>query len=439
MYRRLLLLFFTIFLTGIISHSLAFANSPNTLKEGYNDKLVSHYIIAFDQSVGKYRIQYLNPQLLSILDDILNDNNFDKKKDYLSVVGYTLEAGKPSMERFVRPFKDSNGDILWIHLGDRGLKDLFPLWPQGQPILDVSAQPYGSMQSLAKPYAIMETVIPEGSKEKAEKTILLIVSDEVINGIDDNYAQEWKNLSSIPGANYKEFKNQSKEVFDKVKKFNEDFNFIQIPIQYGDKQMTRIGISNDSNYKIIPYELISTEKPSVHSVTDLPSPLPFKRVKGGYALEMDSLYVEPNHTVEEISILTMNGDTIVNTSDLKGEFFVPSQLLSNGDSVRVHMNIALKDGMYNGMLMTPDNYRYPGLENRQKVRLANDYQILGFIPLADWMWPEWWSNDMFTVILVWDILILLVLIIILYIIGYKALKKVATYTPQDRDVKIHHL
>lgn len=401
--------------------------------------LTYHYIIAFDQSIGKYRPYYLDKSLLETLDNLLASNYFNGERDYLSMVAYTLEAGRPSMERFVRAYNDMEGEILWIHPGDKGISKRFSEWPSGQPLLDLSAQPFGSMQSLAKPFAIMETVRLENSHQKADKTILLIVSDEVINGLDDNYAQEWRNISTIPGADYKAFNLQSVEIFNKVKDFNEEFNFIQTPLLYGNKKSEKISLSSDGVYKIVPYELVSTEKPSVHSITDLPSPLPFQRVKGGYSLSLDSLYVAPYHKFMELTILSMKGDTLVNSHNPQGNFFVPSRLLSNGDSVRIHMNIALNDGMYNGMLMSPNNPRYPGLEQRQKVRLANDYQILGFIPLADWMWPNWWRNDMFTVILVWDIIIIGILIGILLYIGYKALKKWATYVPHDKNVKIHHL
>lgn len=54
-------------------------------------ELPTHYIIAFDRSIPRCHRYYESSEILKILDKILLENNFDYAKDYISIVGYTLE------------------------------------------------------------------------------------------------------------------------------------------------------------------------------------------------------------------------------------------------------------------------------------------------------------------------------------------------------------
>ena len=155
---------------------IIFATLPSNAHE-----LTSHYIIAFDQSVPLYRNEYLSRNVIQTLDKILAENDFKQGKDYISIVGYSLEH-TPSMERFVRPYKDSkNNDILWKQY-EHSLSNNLANWPNGQPMLNLDSGSPSSMQSLAKPYAIMETKGKGDSIALVDRTILILVTDEVVNG-----------------------------------------------------------------------------------------------------------------------------------------------------------------------------------------------------------------------------------------------------------------
>lgn len=403
------------------------------------DSLPTHYIVAFDQSVGKYSSDYQTPSVLSKLDRVLVDNGFDSKRDFVSIVGYTMELGRPSLSRYVRPYTDVEGDkIIWRNIGDGSLRKMFPKWPAGQPSLNPGAAPFASLQSLAKPYIVMATAERKDTTTSVDRTVLLLVSDEIVNGTDDNYAQEWSNVSTINGADYSAMRGLSNTAFAMARNFNEEFKFIQIPIKQGKRDVTRIPISYDGMYKIVPYEVISAEKPSIHSVTDLPSPLPLQRVRGGFRVNVDARSINPKYSITGIEVTDTRGNIIGRSKTGRFDFVIPSGNVHLGDTLGVKMSLLLKDGLYNGSRISSDNPRYSGgMSVRQVVHLQDEAKILGILPLSDFFW--WWSpDDIYTAVMIWDIIIILLFITVVLFIGYRVLKRIATYVPRDCDIFISH-
>ena len=399
--------------------------------------LSKHFIIAFDQSIGNYKPVYSSSLPLIELNRLLMENGFNQESDYVSMVGYSMPLGNPSIEDFVRPFTDKNGQpIIWIIISESSLSDYFPNWPQGQPVLDAQKAPFGSMQSLAKPYIVMETHNHDGKTFKADKTILLIVSDEVINGTDDNYTQEWNHVSVTPGANTVKFKSLSNGVFKTMNNFNEEFKFIQTPLKYKGKERERIALTGDGNYKIIPYEVIPAERPSIHSVTDMPSPLPLKRVKGGFKLNMETQAINPKYQISDIKIASAKGNILGESADGTFDFVIPSSAISEGDTLRVEMKLLLKDGLYDGSVISADNERYKaGMSVKQVVKLQDEAKVLGLFPLRDIFW-WWFPNDIFTAVMVWDFILGLIAVIILGIIFYTLFVRINRYKPTNNNLRI---
>ncbi len=260
-----------------------------------------------------------------------------------------------------------------------------------------------------------------------------MVTDDVSNGGHNDYAKEWANISTAGGANTARFRQIQNDVFAQMQDFNNMFKF-EVP-----KKKAETPISPNGGYKILWHELIPSERPSIHSATSLPSPLPLQRVRGGYNLNLDTQTLSDLYEINKFEILSSTGDTLVSSPTATGLFHIPSSKLTNGDSINVRMHLALKDGVYNGVVMTPDNVRYAaGLSNKQKVKLADDSKIFGFIPLWDWIW--WWApNNAFLAVIIWDLIIGFIIIVIILILGYRWLKKSATYVPEDKSIKITHL
>lgn len=396
----------------------------------------NHYIIAFDQSIGKYRPDYLSKNILKTLDDVLISNAYDSDSDYVSMVAYTMEMGNPSIDKFVRPYFFDDSPVLWKQIGDKSLSDLFPNWPIGQPQLDQNSAPFGSMQSLAKPYIVMETKERLDSLAVAGKTYLLLVSDEVVNGTDDNYVQEWNNVSTSLGADYNKFRNLAPKVFETMQNFNEEFKFVQVRLKHNDKSLTRIPISSDGMYKIIPYEVVSVERPSIHAISDIPSPLPLQRVRGGFRINVDSHTLSPKYEISKIQIYDSAGTILGSTDSGKFDIILPSSKIEVGDSLTLSLSIILKDGLYNGVIITPENPRYhDGMTIKQAVKIQDEAKVLGILPLADAFW-WWFPNDIFSAVMVWDLIILLVLIVVIGYVLYRWFVRINAYKPSNDKLKI---
>ena len=400
-------------------------------------ELPNHYIIAFDRSVEGRRTYYESSEILKTLDRTLSDNYFNYSQDYISIVGYTMEYGYPSIDRYVRPYSCNDVPIVWYKLEGNNISELFPNWPIGQPTLDYHNSPYGSMQSLAKPYSVIATRSQKNTESLANRTFLYVITDEVVNGTDDNYRQEWKNASTCKGANNSIFDNISDEVFDTLQKFNEEFKFLQIQLNRDNSMVGNIPISADGVYKIVPYEVVSVDRPSVYAITDMPSPLPLQRVKGGFLLKIDTHSLLEKYIIKDISILTSDGQLLGTSDSGKLELFIPSEKVNVGDIISLSLTVILKDGLYDGVIISPANTRYhDGMVVNQVVKIQNEAKILGIMPLSDSFW-WWFPNDIFSAVMIWDLLILLILIFIVGYIFYRCFVIINTYSPANDKIKIN--
>ena len=399
-------------------------------------ELPNHYIIAFDRSVEGRRIYYESNDILKIIDKTLLENNFNYNQDYISLVGYTMEYGNPSIDRYVRAYSTNGTPIIWHKLKENNILKLFPNWPSGQPTLDYYNSPYGSMQSLAKPYSVIETRNQKNSETLANRTFLYVITDEVVNGTDDNYRQEWINASTCYGANYSIFNNISDEVFDTLQTFNEEFKFLQIQLNRDSSIVDKIPISADGVYKIVPYEVVSVDRPSVYAITDMPSPLPLQRVKGGFLLKIDTHSLSEKYIIKDISILTSDGQLLGSSDSGKLESFIPSEKVNVGDVISLSLTVILKDGLYDGVIISPANTRYhDGMVVNQVVKIQDEAKILGILPLSDSFW-WWYCDDVVSAVVVWDVILFLVFIILICILAFVIFKKITYYIPENKVIKI---
>ena len=393
--------------------------------------LTTHYIIAFDQAVPLYRHIYLSPMMINTLDRVLDDNGYKKGIDYVSMVAYALE-NNPSMDRFVRPYKDVKGnEILWKRY-KYGLAGNLEKWPSGQPLLNIESGSPSSMQSIAKPYIVMETKEKGDSSRVVDKTILLMVTDDVVNGSDDNYQQEWYRVKGISGANFGNYTKIESDVFNTMRKFNEEFKFVRDTINYNFAKRSQISLSPDGQYRIIPYEVVSAEKPSIHSVTDMPSPLPLKRVRGGFRVSTNVSSINPKYSIKDILITGKRRELLGQSNDGNFDFLIPSDKVSAGDTIDIAMSLLLKDGFYNRSLISYKNDRYKaGMTNRQVIKLQDEAKVMGLIPLYDTFW-WWFPNNVTYAVLLWDLIIVIIFVLlIMYLI-----KRFSTYTPSSDKVTL---
>ena len=200
--------------------------------------------------------------------------------------------------------------------------------------------------------------------------------------------------------------------------------------------LERIPLTPDGNYKIIPYEVVAAEKPSIHSVTDMPSPLPLKRVRGGFKLNMETQAINPKYQISSIDIATVQGDSLGRSEDGTFDFVIPSSAISEGDTLLVAMKLLLKDGFYNGAAISPINDRYrAGMSVKQVVKLQDEAKVFGRLPLNDFFW-WWYPNDILRAVILWDFIIGLICAIVFGFMLYVAFVRINRYKPSDNNLKI---
>lgn len=389
--------------------------------------LSTHFVIAFDQSLEtRFHDAYRSGDVLNSVNVVLKNAGYDDSRDYVSVVGYSLAFDNPSVEDFVRPYLDAdNNPLIWSKIKSGDLKTAMSNWPYGQPVFNTSTR--GSMQSMAKPFAVMETKRQAtASTPRMERTLLLMVTDEVVNGHDDNYANEYQRAGSCVGANTARFRELEGQFFGQIREFNEKFKFVQA----FDKSVVL------GDYKVVPYEVLSADMPSLYSVTDFPSPLPLQRVKGGFRLDTDVAATNGGYAIEKILVFRSNGSCIAYSPDGALHQTLSSGDLTPGDTLYAELTLALNDGLYDGAVISPHNPRYAnGMTSRQVVRIQDEAKVLGIVPLSDAFW-WWFPNDIFTAVMIWDLIILMIVIVAVAYVLYRSFVAINAYSPSNDKIKI---
>lgn len=376
---------------------------------------VGHVIVAFDRAIPNYQSKYSDVSTLCSIDNFIKQElQFDKL--YLSVVGYALNGKYPDIGRFVMPYTDSVGKpVLWCNY--ESLVKQFPHWPLGEPTGTRNYVNPASMQSLAKPYCVMETAVREKS-QWAEATYVLFVTDEKVQGIDDDYAAEWKKMNSY---NYGAYKRIEHQVFQRLQRFNEKYRF---------EIHKRITLYNQ--YAMVMYKLLSASKPSIFSVSDMPSPLPIRRVRGGYMIDCRVKSKEVNYKVCDWTVIGADGKAFERNSE--GNLFVRSSMLNDGDSIEIRMVLQQADSLYGGVLLNKSNCR--GMALRQAVRINDGNKIWGVMPLSDTFW--WWMpDDVMAAVKIWEYIIFILFISFLAYIYRTLSKYLGLYRPSNKRISMN--
>lgn len=372
-----------------------------------------HVIVAFDRVIPNYESTYCNVGTLTSIDDFIKKElRFDDL--YLSVVGYAMNGRHPNIDGFVAPFTDWGGKpILWQHY--ESISIFFPNWPKGEPSKIDNYNKPGSMQSLAKPYCVMETSVKDDKSSDA--TFILFVTDEKVQGIDDDYSREWEEMSWYNREAYGKIHDS---VFKMLQQFNETYRF-----EFRKRKTI------DDEYVIASYELLPAEQPSIYSVSDLPSPLPIKRVRGGFTLACQVESRNPHYEVKDWAVYNSSGSSFERNEE--GKVFINSNELKDGDSLEVRMIMRMSDDLYGGFLLSRSNCT--GMSLKQVIKLQDETKVLGIMPLWDAFW--WWSpDDVMTAVIIWDLIILLILIAITAFVCYVVFVIINTYHPSNENIKL---
>ena len=373
-----------------------------------------HVIVAFDRAIPNYEYTYRDVRTLSIIDNYIRQElRFDNL--YISVVGYSMNGGYPDIDDFVVLYTDrESNSVLWQNYNS--LREIFPYWPQGEPDKMSNYYRPGSMQSLAKPYCVMETAVKDVNNV-ADATFVIFVTDEKVQGVDDDYSREWEEMSWYNKGAYGKIRDS---VFEKLQQFNETYRF-----EFRNRKTI------DREYVIASYELLPAVQPSIYSVSDLPSPLPIKRVRGGFTLACKVESHDNHYEVKDWAVYSSTGSLFKRNTD--GNLFIKSNELKDGDTLEVRMMMRMSDDLYGGFLLSRRNCA--GMALKQKIKLQDEAKVLGIMPLSDGFW-WWFPSDVMTAVMIWDLLILLALIAITVFVFYIVFVIINTYHPNNKDIKL---
>ena len=413
------------------------------------DSLRSHFIIAVDVAYGNTAPLHFiqSPVVRDYLFNLLEVNGYDGK-DYLTFVSYALNLSNPNFDTFVSLATDLNDKpILWRKYENALLaKNKFGAnW--GNITVShhqkfIQGAPIASMQSLAKEY-ILKTTSLQNQDVICDETILLMITDEIVNGVDNNYVNEYNNISTLGCSSSYKFRKLKQQVFDYVEKCNSSYRFQRAKLKCingltysdGDSYFTFNNVGPQiTNLKIVPYRVLPTKSPAIQTITNIPSLIPFRIVKGGYKLKLDVKMLDKMFEFGSLDLVLPNSRHKIANHE---ELFISHEELSDGDSIALELEVLYKDGIYNGITMSPSNPTYKNwMTLNTEFRLQQDAKIMGIIPLKDGLW--WFFPDNVRMAIVtWDIIIILVFIMIICYVAFGIFRRITRFTPSNKDISLN--
>lgn len=399
-----------------------------------NAHLNRHFIVAIDGAMPKYTYELLKTSTKDYVENLLNKYFDYNKKDYLSLVTYQIDLSNPDFNRFAFVPQLSNGNrAAWIQQSEVDFSALGD-WAsmvaiQHNRLVGINK---ASFQSAAKQYILK--AVQQKTNLGTNETYIILLSDEKVNGVDDNYQLEWNNISTSKDSRIAPYR---EEVFSKLKNINQRFLFEPTKF-YGQYKHEFAHISKEP-FVLAVYKVRPTIIPSIQSIANIPAQLPFKKVRGGYAFDLDLSTIDPMYSVIKTELTLNDKNKKYSTKGCKQTQTIDKQLLAEGDTVTFKVWLNYKDGIYNGLVMNPYDEDYKkGLTITQSVVFKDDAKIFGKITMPDFLW-WFWADDVQAIVIFWDVVFILLFIIIICIFAYKGFKTVTAYIPNNDSIKISHM
>lgn len=388
--------------------------------------LSRHFIVLFDESVPQYR-DCAASKIYSGVEQMLDTLGYGTEDDYLTLAGYSLNLDYPDFDKFIDIYTDDSGDaIKWSKVSNSDLASLIAWTPRQERWSGVEKR--GSMQSLAKQYAMI-AARPESNTLLADETYVLCITDDRINGGVSTYQQEW--TSVLNNDNYKRFGELKDGVFAAMDQFKNwiAFDLLDINIEISSKQY-------QESYKVVAYRARPTREPAVGASVQIQTQV--RRTRGGYVAGL--LYPQENahYVVRGIHF----NDELAESQDLKVSDEVQwvrlSERSNDIDSLVVNVDVQMVDGFYNAFRFSGLHPNYPGMKVRQKMIMFDEPKVLGFFHLPNAMW--WWSgDDIYLAVHLWDLIFVVIILIIVCYAFYKLFVHITTYEPDLEDIELKNL
>ncbi len=381
------------------------------------------------------------------ISTFLKDHGLYKEGDFLTVASYSFnlaENGGRNFNTFVTIPKGFDGKPLaWIQpKRSNPLGVMATDWASISNGQHVAKQPAGaargSLNSM-RLFFTMKAVSGADPNHEANSLYIVTISDDLHQG-NDNIAGEFRTLFSISDMSKPsktKLENEAKRFSGEVKR---NFSFI-------DSDTKVIATGAFTNGTAFPYQIKVTEvrptrEPSIQNILHLPAMPELKRVRGGYSLNIKDPQVDSTYTLEKLELTLVSGrDTTTHTAlGGKGlEVTIPFSMASaRQPEATLRAWVRLNDGIYNSLVLSPYSDDNPGLVMSQRLMPREEAKIFGVLKVSDAFWPPF-IKSYDTLVTIYTILLTFILTIAILVFGYIALKKIGTYEPKDKDIRLRHL
>lgn len=387
----------------------------------------NHIIIAFDNFVDYENVLgnsgFMQRQINSILKDE-NGSPLLGDSSYVSIVTFGLGRDNPDFSEFAKVSSANGQPLLWREY--TGWKDIFPSGTA--QVLDKSPSrfrgPGFSLLSGAKPFIISAAKSP-GADKVAERTFILMVTDDHYNG-NDNYRKEFQTYQEVGGkASEKEFTRQ-------VTQYHTLFKDVE-------KDRKMIGSGHASPYYLILLEVVPTNIPSINGVLDIPANLNIHREPRVYRIDFDSRSVDDLYELRglDVKVIGKDGKIYRGNADTDGhlDMSIPTGAVDPKDiNVKLSGVVLQKDGLYDGLLASPENPNTPRMQASRSLSVAGGGRIFG-MTMPDALW-WWYPSDADKAAFLWEIILILAL---LALSGYaikRYNKRTTLYNLKNHEISI---
>ena len=419
------------FIVGIVSFILF----PTMARAQYNDSLRYHFIIAFDKAGCNWNVRNqtviaIQSILFSKRDNLADRTQLFQEGDYVSFVGFAIDASAIDMSVFALPMhSDGEKKIFQLYTKSQ-LKEFMNSnnWRNmiGEP---VSGDKKFSLVSVAKPYSLMAL----RSNHNVNRTFIITITDHRYNG-NDFYAElnAFEQFSRHPNFL------SAKKICDTA---------YQIDQYYFTKyyETKKIGYKGFAElYEFVPLQ----QHFSLSHVVEYPKQIQASMRRGGkYTIDFD--IKEEDNPLFKMEHLEMFLDTIREktyvspltaddiTAKLEGghisKDFTKDQ---NIQVLKLRAWVRMTDGIYDNTVLSPSKdspieYGREGLNVSIPIVYEEPLRIYGFIPLFTITWLPFLKTQ-YAAVMFWEIAIPILIIFIIWLSVFY----VRPYTPQKGDFKL---
>lgn len=427
----------------------AFALFASISIEAKSDEPLRHHIIiAVDKAGCDGWIG--NKEVRTCVNTLLNRNlsttktaarHYFDKGDYVSLVGFRINAEQCDMNVFAMPLKGGPNTITYQQYNNRQLNRLLTeKWEE------TVLQPYNSgdnsfsLVSVAKEYALGAL---KSKGQQVGRTFLVMITDRHYNG--NNFYDEMKAFEIKQAEKGLKSRLTPQLIFKRCYEVEQYYysRYISTDSIWADHSYSPIGYVEF--YEYVPLQRNFTLSAAINYPTHLTAR---RKRNGDYQVEIPISWCNgnqyrfhrmeafPNYTgnivyktPEEASILnTLTDDTLA--------FDIPSD--KSVKCLQLRAWLGLVDGFYNATLMSPDEdspieLGRNGLNTLIPIEYEEDATILG-VPIPGVLWPPF-VEDQYTAVLVWKIILWILFIGWLIWMGYR-LARPEYYKPRADEFTI---